>query len=139
MTPKQSVEAECARRGTVAVVTGCAALLSGEDADDALIIALAGPPARYVLDTGPAPVHRYWLRVWGARGLLYAWGDGARPAVLAALGDEHWRVREMAAKVVARRLLGEALPAVAGLAGDPVPRVRQAAQRAIARLTAAGA
>jgi HEAT repeats len=139
MTPKQSVEAECARRGTAAVAAGCAALLIGEDADDALIIALAGPPARYVLDTGPAPVHRYWLRVWGARGLLYAWDDTARPAVLAALADGHWRVREMAAKVVARHLVGEALPAVAGLAGDPVPRVRQTAQRAIARLTAAGA
>jgi hypothetical protein len=139
MTPRQSVEAECARRGTAAVAAGCAALLSGEDADDALIIALAGPPARYVLDTGPAPVHRYWLRVWGARGLLYAWDDAVRPAVLAALADEHWRVREMAAKVVARHLLGEALSAVAGLTSDPVPRVRQAAQRAIATLTAAGA
>jgi hypothetical protein len=45
----------------------------------------------------------------------------------------------MAAKVVARRLLGEALGAVAGLRQDPVSRVRIAAERAMAILTAAGA
>jgi hypothetical protein len=139
MTPKQSIGFECARRGTGEVVAGCVALLGRRDADDSLIIALAGPPARYVLDTGPAPVHLYWLRVWGARGLLYAWDDTARPAVLAALQDEHWRVREMAAKVVARHLLGEATDAVAELRTDQVARVRQAAGRAVTLLTAARA
>jgi HEAT repeat protein len=139
LTPGQSIELECGRRGTARVVAGCIDLLGGQDADDALVIALAGPPARYVLDTGPAPVHRYWLRVWGARGLLYAWDDTARPAVLAALADEAWRVREMAAKVVARHLIGEALDAVAELRHDPVARVRQAATRAVTLLTAAGA
>jgi hypothetical protein len=139
MTPKQSIGTECARRGTGEVVAGCVALLGRRDADDSLIIALGGPPARYVLDTGPAPVHLYWLRVWGARGLLYAWDDTARPAVLAALQDEHWRVREMAAKVVARHLLGEATDAVAELRTDQVARVRQAAGRAVTLLTAAGA
>ncbi len=139
MTPKQSIEMECARRGMAEVVAGCVALLGRRDADDSLIIALGGPPARYVLDTGPAPVHLYWLRVWGARGLLYAWDDTARPAVLAALQDEHWRVREMAAKVVARHLLGEATDAVAELRTDQVARVRQAAGRAVTLLTAARA
>jgi hypothetical protein len=42
----------------------------------------------------------------------------------------------MAAKVVRRRRLGEALPAVAALGHDPVPRVRAAAARALATLTA---
>lgn len=60
-------------------------------------------------------------------------------AVLAALGDDAWRVREMAAKVIAKRRLGEALPAVAALRADPVPRVRAAATRATVVLTAAGA
>jgi hypothetical protein len=45
----------------------------------------------------------------------------------------------MAAKVVARRLLGEALTAVTELRQDPVRRVRLAAERATAILTAAGA
>ncbi len=67
---------------------------------------------------------QYWLRVWAARALLYAWDDMARGAVLGALADEAWRVREIAAKVVARRLLGEALAAVAELRQDEPDRAR---------------
>jgi len=118
------------------VVAGCIELLSGGDADDELIIALGGEHAVAVLDTGPAPVHRYWLRVWAARALLYAWDDGALSAVLDATEDEAWRVREMAARVVARRRLGDALAAMGALCQDPVPRVRAAAARALAVLTA---
>jgi len=70
---------------------------------------------------------------------LWAWDDSALDAVSVALSDQAWRVREMAAKVVARHLLGDALPAVAELRDDPVPRVRAAANRAVARLTQAGA
>jgi hypothetical protein len=139
MTPRQSIERECGRRGRAAVVAGCIALLGGDDADDQLILALGGPPARYVLETGPAPVHQYWLRVWAARGLLHAWEEAAAAAVLSGLADEHWRVREMSAKVVARHRLGEALAAVAGLRDDPVPRVRAAAARAVTLLAASGA
>ena len=58
---------------------------------------------------------------------------------MAALRDESWRVREMAAKVVARHALGDALPVVARLRGDPVARVRVAAHRAVKLLTEAGA
>jgi hypothetical protein len=106
--------------------------------DPALLLALAGPGAGTFLDGQPRD-DTYWLRVWGARGLLWAWDDSARPAVRQALRDEHWRVREMAAKVVARHELGDTLPVVAGLRDDPVPRVRAAATRAVAVLTAAGA
>jgi hypothetical protein len=77
--------------------------------------------------------------VWAVRALLYAWDDVARGAVIGALADEAWRVREMAVKVTARRLLGEALASVAELRHDPVGRVRLAAERATAILTAAGA
>jgi hypothetical protein len=55
------------------------------------------------------------------------------------LADEHWRLREMAAKVVARRRVGAALAPVTALRDDPVPRVRAAAERAIVMLTVAGA
>jgi hypothetical protein len=88
-------------------------------------------------DTGPE--QQYWLRVWAARGLLWVWGDVALPAVVEALADEHWRVREMAAKVVARHCLGDAFEDVASLAEDPVPRVASAAARAVRILVAAGA
>jgi hypothetical protein len=48
-------------------------------------------------------------------------------------------VREVAAKVIAKHRIGDALDAVITLRDDPVPRVRAAAERAIAVLTATGA
>jgi hypothetical protein len=128
MTPRQGVEHECARRGVAAVVSGCVDLLAGEPADDELILALGGPPADWVR-TGEPPGPAYWLRVWAARGLLYAWDDSARPAVLRALGDDAWRVREAALKVVARHQLDEASARVDALLDDPSTRVRAAASR----------
>jgi len=74
----------------------------------------------------------YWAPTWAARGLLYAWTDAAGPAVVGALTHEAWRVREMAAKVVAAREIGAAGDAVARLVEDPVSRVRSAAARALA-------
>jgi hypothetical protein len=61
--------------------------------DDDLVIALGGPVGRGVLDSGPKPAYLYWLRVWGARGLLHAYADQAEDAVIEALSDEHWRER----------------------------------------------
>jgi hypothetical protein len=142
LTPRQSIEAECARRGRDAVIAGCAGLIVGDDTDPDLLMALGGPGADRFLGAGPN-VDRYWLRVWAARGLLWAWSDSAPDAVNVALRhgltDEAWRVREMAVKVVARHLLGDALPAVAELRNDPVLRVRTAATRAVALLSQAGA
>jgi hypothetical protein len=132
---------ECARRGTAQVVDGCVALLRGADVDDDLIIALGAGSGRQVIHDGPRQRNQYWRRVWGARGMLYAWveGHGAEAALIAVLADEHWRVREMAAKVIAKRRVGAALGPVAALRDDAVPRVRAAAERATVVLTAAGA
>lgn len=138
ISPRQSVERECARRGKDAVVAGCRALLRGEDTDADLVAALGGPPARWAYtgtDAGP----EYWTRVWAARGLLWAWGDEAYPELRAALTDEAWRVREMALKVVARHYLGDLIQPVAALRDDPVGRVAEAARRALVVLTNAGA
>jgi hypothetical protein len=74
----------------------------------------------------------YWLRVWPLRAMLYAWHPSAEPVVVDGLADEHWRVREMAGKVVALREVSAAADAVAGLLSDSVPRVRAVAARAIA-------
>ena len=105
MSPRQSVLAECDRRGSDAVVAGCVGLLTGGGADD-------------------------------ARGLLHAWADTATPAIIGATTDQSWRVREMAAKVIARHRVGDALTAVAALRDDDVARVRTAAGRAVAILSA---
>lgn len=119
------------------MVGGCIALLEGGDADAELVLALGGPPARWVTgdDGGPD----YWLRVWAARGLLWAWDDVALPAIRGALNDEAWRVREMAVKVIRRHQLGDVVSQVAALRQDPNHRVRAAADRAVEQLTAAGA
>lgn len=140
------------------MIAGCIRLARGDDADPALILALGGPAAGRFLAGPPRPDNHsielprpdnhlarlprpdsYWLRVWGLRGLLWVWDDSAAPVAVAALADEAWRVREMAAKVAARHLVGEALPVLASIRGDPVERVRRATDRAIRVLTGAGA
>ena len=137
--PQQSVAAECERRGRAAVVSGCISLLQGRhDVDDALVLALGGRAAPPVLDGQAGGKAGYWPRVWAARGLLHAWDDRATAAVIAATVDGAWRVREMAAKVIARHRVGDALSAVTALRDDPVPRVRAAAERAVVMLTASG-
>ncbi len=138
LAPRESIEAECARRGTAELVRGCIRLVQGQDADANLMMALGGPAAGKFLDGRPHS-DRYWLRVWGLRGLFWAWEETAAPAVQAALADESWRVREMAAKVVGKRSIGDAMSAVAQLRADPVPRVRTAAERAVGLLSQAGA
>ena len=120
------------------MVAGCIDLLTSGDVDAELILALGGPPARWVL-TGEPSGPPYWLRVWALRGLLWAWDDVAIPSVRASFDDEAWRVREMALKVVARHRLEDALPGVVALREDPSARVRAAALRAETRLSGGGA
>lgn len=141
MPPRLRIAAACDRLGADVVVRACVDLLGGDDADPALVVALGGEHAQSVLAQGVPPVHRYWLRTWGARGLLHAWDDALLPlvvpALVAATADEAWRVREMVCKVVAHRQVDDAFDAVAALREDPVERVRAAADRAVARLATA--
>jgi hypothetical protein len=130
---------ECRLRGTASVVSCCVDLLGGGDADDALLRALGGPHAELVLNGRDGGRQGYWPRVWAARGLLYAWDPVAATAVIAATTDTAWRVREMAAKVIAHQCLGDALDAVARLRADPVERVRVAAERTVRILAEARA
>jgi hypothetical protein len=138
MTPQQSIQRECARRGRADVVAGCRALVRGEAVDPDLLRALGGPGADKFLDES-AHDDSYWLRVWGARGLLWVWDDAATAEVHRALADDAWRVREMALKVIARQRLGDLVTEVANARNDPAPRVRRAADRAVTLLTASGA
>lgn len=85
----------------------------------------------------------YWSRVWGARALVHVWHPKAADAVLAALGDKEWRVRVLAAQIVALHGLGvsrggaargKTNPYEAGLVrltDDTEPHVRSAATRAL--------
>jgi HEAT repeat protein len=141
ITPRLRITAERARRGAGPLTAGCVALLEGrpEEVSDALIIALGGEMGGYILDGAAGGRNGYWPRVWAARGLLHAWDPAATAAIAGATSDEAWRVREMAAKVIARHRVGDAFDAVTALRADPVERVRAAAARAVTILTAAGA
>jgi hypothetical protein len=141
VTPRLRITAERDRRGAGPLAADCVALLEGHHPDevsDALIIVLGGEGGVSILDGAAGCRNGYWPRVWAARGLLHAWHPAATAAVIGATGDEAWRVREMAAKVIARHRVGDAFDAVAALRTDPVERVRAAAARAVTVLTAAG-
>ncbi len=128
MTPRQSIEREAGRTGRDSVVRGCRALIRGEEADPQLVLALGGPHARRVLDAGH-PADDYWLRVWGLRGLLWAWSAEASPEIRQSLRDPEWRAREMALKVVARHHVDDLLEDVLELKNDRIDRVRRQAVR----------
>jgi hypothetical protein len=116
------------------VVEACRDLLAGRDVDPEIVVALGGPPARWAVD-GSTPGPDYWLRVWAARGLLWLWDDIATDAIVTALSDSSWRVREMTAKVVARHQVDAGLGVLLTLRDDPVARVRTAVTVAIQKLT----
>ena len=92
---------------------------------------LGGRHADVLLERPESREVEYFPRVWAARALLYAWDESAAPAVVAALRDPAWRVREMAARVVRKRRIGAAQAALESLASDPMARVRVAAERAL--------
>lgn len=122
------------RWGETGFVQRCVGLLQttswGEEPELMSYMAPAGP--RFV-EFGLGR-EGYWLRVWPLRAFLYAWDPRAEQAVVAALSDEHWRVREMAAKVAASRHIGASAGPASALLSDPVPRVRAAAARVLAQV-----
>ncbi|HEX3005215.1 MAG TPA: hypothetical protein VHO27_13465, partial [Angustibacter sp.] len=60
LTPRESIDAQCRRRGRAAVVAGCRDLLAGRPADPELLLALGGPGATKFLD-GAEHDDTYWL------------------------------------------------------------------------------
>ncbi len=124
--------------GADAVAGWCADLLTGrvgyDDPGHPTLEWLGGAATRYELQRGRL-VERgtdYWPRVWAARGLLHSYLPAARAAVVDALRDPAWRVREMAAKVIGKWEVDGAAEQLLVLAADPVARVRSAAVRALA-------
>jgi hypothetical protein len=73
----------------------------------------------------------YWVRTWGARGLLHCWADPATDAVVAGLSDEHYRPAEMCLKVAAKHDVAGAGPGAAALTTHELPRVRANAVRTL--------
>ena len=109
----------------------------GGEGDAELILALGGPPARWVV-TGESSRTSLLAAGLGTAGPALGVGRHGASSVEAALHDDAWRVREMALKVVARHRLEDTLATVADLREDSTARVRAAASRALIRLAATG-
>lgn len=135
--PAERVAELAEQLGTDVVVRWCAGLLAADTAyDDPALPSLSwlgGAAAPWLLEQGDLQrsVNDYWARVWAARGLLHVYTPAAVREIVGALGDEAWRVREMAAKVVARWEVADAADALEPLVADEATRVRAAAVRAL--------
>ena len=113
--------------GEDAVVLRSISLIAGNNEGDDFLLYVGGDHARGILDGAPV---LYWPELWGTRALLYVWNDSALVAVTAALQNQAWRVREMAARVAAARELPLAAE-VTALLTDEVARVRASAARSL--------
>lgn len=133
-TPRLRVESACQRLGRAEVIERCVALLDGGEADPEFVLSLGGAPAMRLLGDGTPDNQAYWLRVWAMRGLLWASPGGVSDALRRGLKDDHWRVREMTCRVIARHRVDDVLDAVAICESDSVVRVRRAARRAVMRI-----
>lgn len=128
--PAARIEHAISVHGEDEVVSRAIALLAGYNVGDEFLLYAGGTHAQGILDGAP-PL--YWPEVWGARVLMYAWNDSARDAVVAGLGNQAWRVREMSAKVIAARDL-KLVDEVTALTSDEVARVRAQAARTLGEI-----
>lgn len=117
--------------GRARFVDVCVDLLSGADRASYVpeLRYLAGSSREGFLDR--ESWKDYWVRTWGARGLLYCWDDRAGDAVVRGLGDEHYRPAEMCLKVSARHDVAGAGPGAAALTRHELARVRANAVRTL--------
>ncbi|BDZ38310.1 HEAT repeat domain-containing protein [Microbacterium suwonense] len=134
-SPRGRISAAAQRCGEGLLVQRCIDLLSGRNPvpEAALLDVLGGNSARAVMAGHEGGVDGHWPRVWALRTFLYVWDPRAEHEVAAAGGDDHWRVREMAAKVLAARRAtsGESERLLHRLLTDSHERVRAAAARAL--------
>ena len=124
----ERIHAAVAHYGEQAVIDNSVALLRAKNAGKDFLLYAGGRHALGILEGAPA---LYWPELWGARALLYVWGESAAPYIVVGLNNQAWRVREMCAKVVLLRGL-EVAPKLVRLTTDEVPRVRAAALHALA-------
>lgn len=136
--PVPRLVADLARRlGRARCSEVCCDLLAGADREDHLAVlpwltGHAWADGDAVRDPGRWKDH--WVRHWGARGLLHLGvaEPGASAAVVAGLGDPHWRPAETCLRVVAAHDVAAAGDGAAALTGHDLPRVRVQAARALA-------
>ena len=124
--PRRLVSRACDRYGRVAIVQWCIRLLTGEPAQD------SDPDITWL--GGQHGWDAMWQRVWAARALSYIYLPEAAAAITAGLGDESWRVQEMACNVVGAQGLIHLRGETERLVDHETERVSRAATRALALL-----
>ena len=127
---EERIAASVAELGEPTFVLRALSLIAGHNEGEEFLLVVGGEHAKGILEGAPV---LYWPELWGTRALLYAWDASAAPAVTAALENQAWRVREMAARVAAKREL-PVRDTLLGLLTDDVARVRAAAARALGGL-----
>lgn len=127
LPPQQRIAVAVNKYGEEDVVEGAISLMSGNNEGEVFLLYVGGEHAQGILDGAPA---LYWPELWGTRALLYVWNDSAISAVLGALSNPAWRVREMAARVVATRGI-PASDELVPLLSDTTPRVRIGGAKAL--------
>ncbi len=75
----------------------------------------------------------YWPRAWAARALAYVGDETVTGWLVAALDDDHWRVRMTAAQALGRIGTIGSEAALRAILADPHPRVRGAAVSSLGR------
>lgn len=127
LPPQKRIEVAVNKYGEEEVVAGAVSLMRGNNEGEVFLLYVGGEHAQGILDGAPV---LYWPELWGTRTLLYVWDDSAIDAVIDALQNPAWRVREMAARVVAARNI-PATEELLGLLTDETPRVRIAGAKAL--------
>lgn len=131
----RSIQQLAAQLGSEAFAEVCVDLLRGADRTDYVhelrqLTGHAWLTGDAVFDPERWP--DYWVRTWGARGLLHEWNDLATEAIVGGMQDEHWRPVEMCLKVSARHEVAGSGDGAAALVTHPITRVRLQALRALA-------
>jgi hypothetical protein len=124
-----------ARIGVASYVDVCCDLLAGAPREEYVeelraLTGFAWRPGDAVFDR--SRWREYWVRTWGARGLLHVWDDGASAAVAQGVADEHHRPAEMCLKVAAAHEVAGCAPGALRLVDHSMARVRVAAVQCLA-------
>ncbi len=136
---EELIAALAERLGTSSFVSVCTDLLGGAPreryAEELPWLTGHDLGARAVVGEGLLDTRRwgdFWVRSWGARGLLHVWHDSASTAIADGLADEHHRPGEMCLKVVTRHDVAGTGDGAARWATHELARVRAHAMRALA-------
>jgi hypothetical protein len=141
-TPGVGAKTLSSRLGKTAALDALTRLLAGEVRDEDLVW---DPYRSILLDIGDGHAESlmadetggrlvYWPRAWAARALAYIGGERVGPALLAALADDHWRVRMNAAQAIGRLGIEGATSSLVRRLDDDHGRVRAAAVLALERV-----